>query len=236
MNEDQLNFATVAGVFADGLTLIFDGEEEASEKRYKCNTSILFSIGDRVRIVKDSGTYVVEYIVGNPTADYPIPTGGTSGQVLSKSSAYDYSMSWANQESELPSGGTTGQFLRKNGSATEWATVHEVPTTGTNGYFLKKTASGSEWADVGGIPSGGTEGQFLQKTRTGTAWAAVPAYSGPTINGSSTTTLGFFGKTATTRKTVNKISTYGTADATTNRTKINEIITALIDYGLFNGY
>lgn len=211
MNEDQLNFATVAGVFADGLTLIFDGEEEASEKHYKCNTSIKFSAGDRVRIMKDSGTYVVEYIVGNPTEDYPIPSGGTSGQVLSKSSAYDYSMSWADQESELPSGGTTGQFLRKNGSA-------------------------AEWADVGGIPSGGTEGQFLQKTRAGTAWANVPAYSGPTINGSGTTTLGFFGKTASTRKTVNKISTYGTADASTNRTKINEIITALIDYGLFNSY
>lgn len=60
------SFATVGAVYADGVTLIFDGESQAGTKRYKCNTSVLFSAGDRVKIAADSGTYVVEYAVGTP--------------------------------------------------------------------------------------------------------------------------------------------------------------------------
>lgn len=60
------NFATVGAVYEDGVTLIFDGEAEAGEKHYKCNTSVVFAAGDRVKILPDSGTYVVEYVVGAP--------------------------------------------------------------------------------------------------------------------------------------------------------------------------
>ena len=60
------SLATVGAVYSDGLSLIFDGTGTASEKHYKCNTSISFTAGDRVKICKISGTYVVEYIVGNP--------------------------------------------------------------------------------------------------------------------------------------------------------------------------
>lgn len=62
----NFNFATVGAKYADGLSLIFDGETEPSEKHYKCNTSVTFSAGQRVKIFKDSGTYIVEYVVGNP--------------------------------------------------------------------------------------------------------------------------------------------------------------------------
>lgn len=60
------NFATVGDVYDDGLSLIFDGQENATEKHYKCNTSVDFKAGDRVKIMQDSGTYVVEYVVGTP--------------------------------------------------------------------------------------------------------------------------------------------------------------------------
>lgn len=60
------HFATVGAVYSDGLSLIFDGQETASRKHYKCNTAITFSPGDRVKIFPVSGTYVVEYPVGNP--------------------------------------------------------------------------------------------------------------------------------------------------------------------------
>ena len=59
-------FATIGEIFDDGVTLIFDGQEAATEKHYKVNTSIVFTAGDRVKICKDSGTYVVEYTVGSP--------------------------------------------------------------------------------------------------------------------------------------------------------------------------
>lgn len=58
--------ATVGAKYTDGLSLIFDGQSAASEKHYKCNTSVIFQAGDRVKICRISGTYVVEYVVGNP--------------------------------------------------------------------------------------------------------------------------------------------------------------------------
>ena len=57
-------FATIGGVYDDGVSLIFDGQETPTEKHYKVNTSVTFSAGDRVKILPYKGTYVVEYVVG----------------------------------------------------------------------------------------------------------------------------------------------------------------------------
>ena len=65
MSNDFL-IAKVGVVYSDGLSLILPGETSASQKHYKCNTSIQFHAGDRVKICRDSGTYIVEYVVGNP--------------------------------------------------------------------------------------------------------------------------------------------------------------------------
>lgn len=76
-NEVQdASFAKIAEIYDDGVTLIFDGMEEATQKRYQTNSFVVFKVGDRVRVIKDSGTYVVEYPVGAPrksfNADYAI--------------------------------------------------------------------------------------------------------------------------------------------------------------------
>ena len=68
----ESTFATVGEVFADGITLIFDGQTAASEKHYKCNAFEVFAAGERVKIAKDSGTYVVEYPVGNPRSSFSV--------------------------------------------------------------------------------------------------------------------------------------------------------------------
>ncbi len=60
------SFATIAGIHSDGVSLIFDGETTARTKHYKVNKAITFSLLDRVHLVKESGTYIVEYPVGNP--------------------------------------------------------------------------------------------------------------------------------------------------------------------------
>ncbi len=62
----SFDLATVGAVYPDGLSLIFDGGESESAKHYKCNTAVTFQTGDRVKISKISGTYVVDYVVGNP--------------------------------------------------------------------------------------------------------------------------------------------------------------------------
>ena len=60
------SFATVGTVYGDGIALIFNGAETESLKHYKCNAAVRFTAGQRVRIIEDSGTYVVEYPVGAP--------------------------------------------------------------------------------------------------------------------------------------------------------------------------
>lgn len=66
----ESNFATVAGIEPDGLRLVFDGQDEETEKHYKCNCFAVFKNGDRVKVFKDSGTYVVEYPLGNPKREF----------------------------------------------------------------------------------------------------------------------------------------------------------------------
>ena len=93
------SFATVGTVYADGVSLIFDGEDQETEKHYLCNTSATFAPGDRVKIAQDSGTYIVEYVVGPPgTAPeaHGLPAGGSQGQILTKESATDYDAGWEN--------------------------------------------------------------------------------------------------------------------------------------------
>lgn len=203
MTEPEVRFATVGAVYSDGVTLIFDGQEAATEKHYKCNTAILFHAGDRVKIASDSGTYVVEYIVGSPGTDAPIPKGGSYGQVLTKKSSTDGDVVWKNitqsTTGKLPAGGTTGQYLKKS-SATdyeaEWATLGgTLPTGGTAGQYLKKNSAtdySAEWVTLSGLlPTGGIAGQYLKKSSSvnyAVEWASAPSTSTTTnkLTGSGT--------------------------------------------------
>ena len=168
--ETEFSFATISAVAADGVTLIFDGSDVSGGKKYNVNADVMFAAGDRVKIAKDSGSYVVEYVVGSPMSKYPIPSGGTAGQVLKKSSGDNYALEWGNIDGTLPTGGSSGQFLKKSSStdfACEWVSIGTLPKSGTSGQFLKKSSAtdyACEWASVGTLPTGGTAGQFLKKT------------------------------------------------------------------------
>ena len=59
-------FATIAEIYDDGVSLILDGETQPTEKHYLTNCDTVFAKGDRVKILRDSNTYVVEYKVGPP--------------------------------------------------------------------------------------------------------------------------------------------------------------------------
>lgn len=65
--EPEFLTATVAAIKNTGLTLIFPGQTEASQKTYKCNSAYNFCPGMRVRVKYDSGTYLVEYPIGTPS-------------------------------------------------------------------------------------------------------------------------------------------------------------------------
>ena len=66
--------ATVGAVYDDGMSLILEGQTEATTKHYKCNTSATFAAGDRVKVARISGSYIVEYVVGPPSS------GGGGGE------------------------------------------------------------------------------------------------------------------------------------------------------------
>lgn len=63
---ENLILATVAGVYADGLSLIPDDQTEATQKHYKFLASAYPApaAGDRVVVMKMSGTYVVMGALG----------------------------------------------------------------------------------------------------------------------------------------------------------------------------
>ena len=66
-----------------------------------------------------------------------VPSGGTSGQVLTKKSGTNYDAEWETPGSSLPSGGTSGQVLTKNSSTdgdASWKTF-ETPDAGETAVF-----------------------------------------------------------------------------------------------------
>lgn len=194
--EEQQPFqlATVATVEADGLTLLLDGAEEATEKHYKCNTAVKFAAGQRVAVLELSGSKVVMFAVGSPGADAAagIPSGGSTGQVLMKASDEDYALKWGTVAG-IPSGGTTGQVLRKssnNNYAVEWGSVGTLPSGGTAGQVLKKSSATDyavTWGSPDGmLPTGGTTGQVLKKSSASNYACAWGDVSGTLPSGGST--------------------------------------------------
>lgn len=74
----EQTFATIGGVYSDGVSLLFDGADGPSAKHYKVNTFYKYSAGQRVYIAKDSGTYVVLCAIGNPSSIIRADRIGTS--------------------------------------------------------------------------------------------------------------------------------------------------------------
>lgn len=84
--DGDLMFATITGVFDDGVTLQFD-DGSASTKHYKCNTGQVFKAGDRVRITKHGDSFFVESVVGAPATTSTVANlagGATTAQTVTK--------------------------------------------------------------------------------------------------------------------------------------------------------
>lgn len=91
--------ATVGTVYEDGLSLILDGQAEATAKHYRCNTSATFKAGDRVKVARISGSYVVEYVVGPPSS------GGGTAEDQDKIIKNGYGIKMAGNKFALPING-----------------------------------------------------------------------------------------------------------------------------------
>lgn len=184
--EPLVQLATVASVEADGVSLILEGADEATQKHYKCNTAVSFAEGQRVAVLALSGSKVVMFGIGTPGADIKkeLPEGGTDGQVLLKDGSENYVVKWGSLPGGLPSGGTDGQVLIKSGAtnyAVKWGTVKGLlPDGGTDGQVLVKSGTADysvKWGNLtGSLPTGGTDGQVLLKngaTNYAAKWGTV---------------------------------------------------------------
>ena len=174
-----------------------------------------------------------------------IPSGGSSGQALVKSSGTDYDVSWGDLPHGLPTGGTTGQVLAKSSNsnyAVTWSTIetHGIPSGGTTGQVLKKSSNTNYAVEWGAAPSptalsNGSytvtcaNNGFLYPSSGSIALGANNSYwNGCYIKGSmrfgdssySPNAIGFFGKTPVSKQTLYSSST------------LANVISLLQNYGL----
>lgn len=116
--------------------------------------------------------------VSKPTAAdvgaMPAVSGGTAGQVLTKTEA---GQEWQDAPDGLPAGGEEGQVLTKTSTGAQWDDVpSDLPTGGTQGQVLTKGDGETvEWSDpASGLPTGGTPGQILYQGESGPEWGDKP--------------------------------------------------------------
>lgn len=65
----------------------------------------------------------IEYGLNN--VDTAIPTGGSTGQILRKTSGTDYATEWATFDGLPSQSGNDGKYLTTDGSSASWATVEQ---------------------------------------------------------------------------------------------------------------
>ena len=87
IDRPEFLLATIASTSNSGITLIFDGQTAASQKAYK-NISNMdpYKVGDRVVVMKLSGTYV---ILGSlKTSAYPVYTTTSVSNIITADSGF----------------------------------------------------------------------------------------------------------------------------------------------------
>lgn len=152
MNEDknelEYQLATVAEITATGLKLIFDGEADSDGKVYACNAGYVYAVGDRVKVCKISGTYLVEYVIGPP------PTTKDAGKlvngdysVLLSSNGFLYSQNVVN----LGASNYPFEGLYANGNihlGSSRATVGFFGVTGTGRQSLSTSGNNQGYSTI----------------------------------------------------------------------------------------
>lgn len=144
--------------------------------------------------------------VGAAAADHTHSQYATTDSLESTVSDFTDAL---NTKLDNPSGGTTGQVLTKTASGEAWQTI-DIPDSVTVDSALSDTSENpvqnkvihdkfetmtSDFADMLGTkadkdalstkldaPSGGSTGQVLQKTESGTQWANMQTYSNATTS------------------------------------------------------
>lgn len=88
LSETELLLGTVIGRYTDGIKIQLDGDDQPLDKLYKTMlTSHAMSTGDRVVVLKMSGTYIALGALGAPQSRYyldPLSTSATLAQCITQ--------------------------------------------------------------------------------------------------------------------------------------------------------
>lgn len=94
-----------------------------------------------------------------------VPTDGNQGEMLYCDNIGR--SHWGPAPKGIPSGGTTGQVLTKTSTGEEWSDAPSgLPEGGTEGQILEKTSSGAAWVDApeSGLTQEQADERYLQLT------------------------------------------------------------------------
>lgn len=88
LSETELLLGTVIGRSTEGLKIQLDGDDQPLDKLYRTMlTSHSMNAGDRIVILKMSGTYIALGVVGSPQPRYyldPLATNATLAQCITQ--------------------------------------------------------------------------------------------------------------------------------------------------------
>jgi len=145
--------------------------------------------------------------IGAAVAGSAVPVAGATGQMLAKTSATDYATSWVDAPAALPTGGSDGDVLRKSTGATSiWETIATLAgrvvtalggvlslsgaASSTRGINLQ-TGGVDRWSDVvSGTEAGANAGGDRSRRRfadngtlLGTIWSEIRSTGQAIFNG-----------------------------------------------------
>lgn len=195
-------FATIDKIFDDGVTLIFDGQEFATEKHYKVNSFAIFKEQDRVRIIKDSGTYVVEYTVGKPKKTFNADTAdsaktaqtATSATTAQSATKAETATSATTAETATNATKATNADSATSATSAEKAAALIDAASSSSKVYLKISSSKLSFGSSAtsmyevpklGLPTGGSSGQVMVKTGSSDGAAGWSTLSGLLPTGGS---------------------------------------------------
>ena len=134
-NMGDFTLAEFRTLFEDNYdTLLANAQEDATTKDSTLRTDIQLWVQQQGYETTSTG---LTSLINNATAlvqgltDY-VPDGGTTGQVLTKSSNTDQAKAWMDPLNHLPAGGTTGQVLAKRTNS-DFDYQYADPTPGPPG-------------------------------------------------------------------------------------------------------
>lgn len=213
------SFAVIGEVYEDGVSLIFPGSEEPSEKHYKANLYCKFKAGQRVYIAKDSGTYLALFPVGKPGSEDIVADTATKAETATSAENAD---ALSNRRTIRLTGAVTGsgqfdgsQNLTINTSMGSSGTVDRAETADRWTTSRTLTLSGDA---TGSVSFNGSSNFTLNIT----VKEFTERHSG--------SRLGFFNASPTSKNYVSKLNSTPTVNNL--KTQLNNLIGALNKYGL----